>query len=94
MGNVKVTFTLDSETVNRLDKAAERLSYPKSRVIREAVADYYERIGRLSERERAEMLRAFDELLPRIPRRPRRDAERELRSIRQARRSGGRKTPV
>jgi predicted DNA-binding protein len=35
----------DSETVNRLDKAAERLSFPKSRVIREAVEEYYERIG-------------------------------------------------
>jgi predicted DNA-binding protein len=94
MANVKVTFTLDSETVNRLDKAAERLSLPKSRVIREAVQEYFERIGQLSEREAMEMLRAFDKLLPRIPLRARRDAEEEPHAIRQTRRLGGRRTPA
>jgi metal-responsive CopG/Arc/MetJ family transcriptional regulator len=42
---VKVTFTLDADTVNRLERAAERLSKPKSQVIREAVQEYYQRIG-------------------------------------------------
>ena len=94
MATVKVTFTLDQETVNRLQVASERLSLPKSQVIREAVHDYYQRIGRLSERERIQMLRIFDEMVPRIPSRPDRQVDRELKAIRQARRSGGRRTIV
>ena len=94
MASVKVTFTLDQETVNRLQVASERLSLPKSQVIREAVHDYYQRIGRLSERERIQMLRIFDEMVPRIPSRPDRQVDRELKAIRQARRSGGRRTIV
>jgi len=35
--------------------------------VREAVADYHSRIGRLSERERQRMLRVFDSLVPLIP---------------------------
>jgi hypothetical protein len=94
MATVKVTFTLDVETVKRLEQAAKQLSRPKSQVIREAVQDYYDRMGRLSESERQRMLRVLDEMMARIPVRPRRDAERELKEIRRARRSGGRRTPV
>jgi hypothetical protein len=94
MASVKVTFTLDQETINRLQIASERLSLPKSQVIREAVHDYYQRIGRLSERERIQMLRIFDEMVPRIPSRAAREVDRELKAIRQARRSGGRRTIV
>ena len=94
MAAVKVTFSLDQETINRLQIASERLALPKSRVIREAVHDYYQRIGRLSERERIQMLRTFDEMVPRIPSRPAREVDRELKAIRQARRSGGRRTIV
>ena len=92
MASIKVTFTLDQQTIRRLQMASRRLSRPKSQVIREAVQEYYERIGRLSESERARMLRALDELLPAIPLRPRRDAEREWKEIRGARRAGGRRT--
>ena len=94
MATVKVTFTLDAETVNRLERAAERLSKPKSQVIREAVNDYYQRIGRLSESERLRMLRALDEMLARRPTRPASEVDQELREIRRARRSGGRRTPI
>lgn len=94
MATVKVTFTLDVDTVKRLEQAAKQLSRPKSQVIREAVQDYYDRMGRLSESERLRMLRVLDEMMARIPARPRRDAERELKEIRRARRSGGRRTPV
>jgi len=87
-----MTFTLDAETATRLRQAAERMSIPKSQVVREAIRDYSERVGRLSERERLRLLRAFDELVPRIPRRPLADVEREIRQIREARRGGGRKT--
>jgi predicted transcriptional regulator len=86
----KVTFTLDEQTVHWIDDAAERLAKPKSQVVREAVADYHSRIGRLSESERKRMLNAFDALVPAIPTRPLREAEDEMREIRRARRSGGR----
>jgi len=57
MATVKVTFTLDRETVGRLRQASERLSKPKSAVVREAIHDFSERVGRLSERERLRELR-------------------------------------
>jgi len=88
----KMTFTLDEETAARLRQASERMSMPKSQVVREAIRDYSERVGRLSERERLRLLRAFDELVPKIPPRPAREVERELKDIRAARRGGGRKT--
>jgi predicted transcriptional regulator len=91
---VKVTFTLDEATVNRLQQAAERLHKPKSKVVREAVHEYHARIGKLSERERVAMLRTLDEWLPRIPARPAAEAAAELRELRRARRSGGRRTPT
>jgi hypothetical protein len=90
MATSKVTFTLDAQTVHWIDDAAERLAKPKSQVVREAVADYHSRIGRLSESERKRMLKVFDALVPAIPARPQREAEDELREIRRARRSGGR----
>lgn len=91
---VKVTFTLDEKTVARLDDASRRLVKPKSEVVREAVNDYYARIGRLSEQERQRILRVLDELAPLVPKRTRADVDRELRAIRLARRTGGRRTPV
>ncbi|HEY1241821.1 MAG TPA: ribbon-helix-helix protein, CopG family [Bryobacteraceae bacterium] len=94
MATTKVTFTLDADTINRLERASERLSKPKSQVIREAVQEYYDRIGRLSESERLRMLRVLDEIMARPPSRPAKEVDRELREIRRARRSGGRRTPV
>ena len=67
MATTKVTFTFDDATITRLDQAAARLAKPKSQVVREAIHDYSERVGRLSEAERLRMLRIFDEMLPRIP---------------------------
>ncbi len=89
---VKATFTLDETTIRRLENAARRLALPKSQVIREAVHDYYDRIGRMTEAERMRWLRVFDEGIARIPRRPQREAERELREIRRSRRAGGRRS--
>lgn len=94
MATVKVTFTLDAETVNRLERAAEQPSKPKSQVIREAVQEYCQRIGRLSESEKQRMLRVLDEMLARVPTRPASGVDRELKEIRRARRSGGRRTPA
>jgi len=94
MGARKVTFTVDEETVKRIETASQRLAVPKSQVIREAVHDYYERLGKLSEQESKRMLRIFDEVVPGIPTRPLNEVRRELKEIRLARRLGGRKTIV
>jgi len=91
MATTKVTFTLDQATIARLQEAAARMTMPKSEVVRAAIAEYYERIGRLSETERLRMLRAFDDLVPRIPNRSAAAVDRELSSIRQARKAGGRR---
>lgn len=91
MASIKLTFSLDEETVTRLRRTAERLAKPQSAVVREAIHELSERVGRLSERERREMLAAFDRLVPRIPRRPATAVERELREVRRARRTGGRR---
>ena len=91
MALTKVTFTLDEPTVSRLQDAAERLALPKSQVVREAILDFYDRLGKLSERERLSKLRAFDKLILDIPSRPAEDVDRELSEIREARRAGGRR---
>jgi hypothetical protein len=94
MATTKVTFTLDNATITRLERAAATLSKPKSEIVREAIHDYSERIGKLSEPERLRMLKVFDELFPKIPTRDQREVDRELKEIRRARRSGGRLHPV
>jgi Arc/MetJ-type ribon-helix-helix transcriptional regulator len=91
---VKVTFTLDENTVAKLDEASRQLVKPKSEVVRDAVQEYHARMGRLSERERQKILRALDELGPLVPNRTQADVDRELKAIRLARRAGGRRTPV
>jgi predicted DNA-binding protein len=88
---VKVTFTLDDRTVSRLRQAAARTNKPQSQVVREAVNDYAERVGRLSEPERVRMLAALDAVVSRKPTRTPADVDQELRALRSARRSGGRR---
>ncbi len=89
---VKMTFSLDEETAARLERAAETLRKPKSMVVREAIRDYSERLGRLSDDERERLLGTFDLLVAEIPERPASEVDRELAALRQARRHGGRKT--
>jgi metal-responsive CopG/Arc/MetJ family transcriptional regulator len=88
----KVTFTLDDQTIQRLGNAAERLKKPKSEVVREAIADYHQRIGRLSEAERLRLLKILDEMASRPPTRPQAEVDREIAEIRAARRTGGRRS--
>ena len=87
---VKVTFTLDDETVDRLRRVARRRAKPQSQVVREALKEYEARSEKLSTDERAHMLETFDRLVPNIPRRPAARADAELRQIRAARRRWGR----
>jgi predicted DNA-binding protein len=90
MPSIKVTFTLDESTVGRLGRTAERLGMPKSQVVREAIREYSDRIGRLGEDERLRLLRTFDEMVPAIPARPAEEVEREIEEVRDARRAGDR----
>lgn len=92
MAVTKVTFTLDRATVALLRRAAERLSKSRSEIVREAIRDYSDRIGKLSERERLRMLETFDKVVPRVPSRPLDEVEAELKEIRWARRGGGRRS--
>ena len=89
----KVTFTLDETTVRYIRDAAERLAKPQSAVVREAIRDFHDRIGKLSEQERVRLLHVFDELVPKIPRRSAAAVARELKELQRARRRGGRRTP-
>jgi len=88
---VKMTFTFDQDTVSRLRKAAARLARPQSQVVREAIREYAERVGFLSEEERRHMLHVLDTVVPAIPVRPLRQVEAEMAEIRAARRRGGRR---
>lgn len=92
MNKHRATFTLDEATERALRRCAERLGKSKSEVVREAVQEYDARAGRLSEAERLRLLAAFDEHLPKIPQRPVGEVETELKELRRARRSGGRRT--
>jgi hypothetical protein len=98
MATNKVTFTLDAETVHRIEDAAEILAKPKSQIVREAVEAYHGRIGhgrtgRLSESEIKKRLEIFDTLAPLVPARPQQEVDDELNELRRARRSGGRLSP-
>ena len=87
----KMTFTLDEGTALYLGRAAERPGMPKSQVVREAVQMYGEQLGRLSDEERDEKLRIFDEMMSQLPSRARGDIDAELAAVRSARRGGGRR---
>ena len=92
MATNKVTFTLDAETVHRIEDATERLAKPQSQIVRKAVAEYHGRIDRFSESEIQKRLKIFDTMIAVIPARPQREVDAELKEIRRARRSAGRST--
>jgi predicted transcriptional regulator len=89
---VKVTFTLDEETVRLLRKTSDRLSKPRSQIVREAIREYGARAGRLAEDERRRMLDAIDACLRQPAGRTARAVDRELQAVRTARRRGGRRS--
>ena len=88
---VKVTFSLDEETVEQLRRTATRLGRAQSQVVREAVADYASRTDRLTEKERLRLLGVLDRLEGARPTRSGKAVDAELASVREARRAGGRK---
>jgi predicted transcriptional regulator len=88
---VKMTFTVDDDTARTLRTTAERLRKPQSLVVREAVAEYAARAGRLTEAERRRMLRVVDAMMKRPPTRSQAEVHREIGEIRRARRVAGRR---
>lgn len=86
----KVTFTLDEETIERLQSASDQLRKPKSEVVREAIDAFHERVGRLSDTEKQRLLRVIRDLAPAIPQRPLSEVTKEIEDVRTARRAGGR----
>jgi predicted transcriptional regulator len=88
---VRVTFSLDDETVEAIRRTAARLKKPQSQVVREAVADYAARSDSLSAGEQRRLLDALDRLRAAAPTRSGRAVDAELTDLRRARRAGGRR---
>lgn len=88
---VKVTFTLDDATVDRLRRTAARLAKPQSMVVREAIKEYEARADKLGEEERRRMLAVLDRVMQSPPTRPAGEVDAEIREIRAARRRWGRR---
>jgi Arc/MetJ-type ribon-helix-helix transcriptional regulator len=87
----KVTFSLDAETVRTLRALAERRRKAQSQVVREAIAEYAARDEKLTEADRSRKLQLLERLASLPPTRERAEVDRELRTVRQARRSGWRR---
>lgn len=86
---IKLTFSVDDETAETLRTTSARLGKPQSMIVREAVADYAARAGRLTETERRQMLAAVDKMMKLPASRPQAEVTAELKDIRQARRRSG-----
>ncbi len=91
---VRVTYSLDDATVARIRRTAERLGKPQSQIVREAVAEYAERAGRLSDEERRRALGVLARLRHEAPTRPVGEVDEELSELRRARRAAGRRHPT
>jgi len=89
---VKMTFTFDEETTQTLRRVASRVKKTQSAVVREAIQDYASRADRLSEDERRHMLRVLDRMMARTPKRTQAAVDTEIREIRAARKTGGRRS--
>ena len=87
-----MTFTLDDATVKEIRRTAERLGRPQSQVVREAVAEYAARADQVTERERLHAVTLLEKLKKSPSSRAGSAVDTELRAVRTARRTGGRRT--
>ena len=85
---VKVTFTVDPDTVATLKRLAQRLQKPQSAVIRDAIVFYEPHAGQLTAAERRKRVELFDRVLAEVPAAPAAAVDRELRAVRRSRRTG------
>jgi len=88
------TLTLEEETIQRIEAAAEHLGKSKSEVVEEAMADYRRLPEKLTEAERQRRLAALDEMMRTPSPKTAEDVRREIEEVRAARHGGGRRTPV
>jgi len=91
---VKMTFTLDDDTVAKLKRAAARHKKPQSWVVREAVADYAAKSDMLSPEEKARMLEVLERLRQAPIEKTSADVDREIAEIRASRRASSLRRPV
>ena len=84
----KLTFSLDEITVQTLRRVSEQKRKPQSLVVREAIAEYGAREDRLPDDERARRLEVIRTLTSTPRTRPGAQVDRELRELKQARRTG------
>lgn len=91
---VKVTFTLDEQTLSKLASDAHTLHKPKSAVVRDAIRQFTARPDRLSDEERDQMLKALRDFAATPPTRSQAEVDEELAEIRAVRRLPGRLHPV
>jgi predicted transcriptional regulator len=88
---IKVTYTLDNETVERIRRAATRANKPQSAIVREAVAHYAAEPDRPGREEIRRKLRLLDAIMATPPTRTARAVDQELRELRKSRRTGWRR---
>ena len=91
---VKVTFTVDPETVEILKRTAARMKKPQSAIFREAIRDFADRADKLTAEERERMLATLARIRAQKPTRTRQEVEAKIAGIRAARKTGGRRTRV
>ena len=84
----KVTFSLDEETVRTLRRVSEQKRKAQSLIVREAIAEYSAREDRLPEDERTRRLEVLRELESQRATHSGTEVDRELRDLRQSRRTG------
>ncbi len=89
-----MTFSLDEATAARLRRTSETLQRSKSEIVREAIQDYADRVGKLGEAERRRMLEIFDTQIAALPSQPLDEVEKELDEIRRSRNHGGRRSGI
>lgn len=89
---LKMTFTVDEQTVETLRRVASRLKKPQSVVFREAIRDYADRADRLSDEEQRRMLNILDRVAARKPSRRPAEVAAEIAEVRAVRKSGGRRS--
>ena len=89
---VKLTFSLDQQTVDLLRHAAERSRKPQSLIVREAIVQYAGREEKLSAEDQERLLAVVHRMKNRPATRSQAEVESELKDVRRARRTGWHRT--
>jgi len=88
------TLTLEDETIQQIERLATLLHKSTGDIVKDAMQHLQPIPRPLTEEERQRRLKVLEEMRKRPPTRPQEEVEQEIKEIRAARRSGGRKTPI